>query len=91
VISFLSTSTGIIAAIVISSIVFSWAHVYPGNRVVPRNAFVGLLLAVVVVLSKSLWPAILIHTAMDFSSGELGFAFHRAASEESAGSSGRVA
>jgi len=51
----------------------------------PRTALVGLFLAVVVVLTKSLWPAILIHAAIDFSSGELGFAISRAASEESAG------
>jgi len=41
-----------------------------------------------VVLTKSLWPAILIHAAIDFSSGELGFAINRAASEESVGRSG---
>jgi len=83
--SFLRAWSGIIAAILISSIVFGWAHVYQGFRLVPRTALVGLFLAVVVVLTKSLWPAILIHAAIDFSSGELGFAISRAASEESAG------
>ena len=82
---FLRAWSGVIAAIVISSIVFGWAHIYQGYRGVPRTALVGLLLAVVVVLTKSLWPAILIHAAVDFSSGELGFAIGRAASRETAG------
>jgi len=86
--SFLRAWIGIIAAIVISSIVFGWAHIYLGYRHAPRTVLVGLFLAVVVVLTKSLWPAILIHAAIDFSSGELGFAINRAASEESAGRSG---
>ena len=83
--SLLGVWTGIIAAIAISSIAFGWAHIYQGYRHAPRTALVGLFLAVVVVLTKSLWPAILIHAAIDFSSGELGFAIHRAASGEPAG------
>jgi membrane protease YdiL (CAAX protease family) len=83
--SFLGGWTGIVAAIVISSIVFGWAHIYLGYRQAPRTALVGPFLAVVVVLTKSLWPAILIHAAIDVSSGELGFAVHQAGSGESAG------
>ena len=83
--SFLRAWSGIIAAVVISSIVFGFAHLYQGYRHAPRTALVGLFLAVVVLLSKSLWPAILIHAAIDFSSGELGFAISRAAPGESAG------
>ena len=83
--SFLRAWTGIIGAIVISSIVFGWAHIYQGYRFVPRTALVGLFLAVIVVVTKSLWPAILIHAAIDFSSGELGFAAHRPTSEQSSG------
>jgi uncharacterized protein len=85
---FLRAWSGIIAAIVISSIVFGWGHVYQGYRHVPRTAFVGLFFAFVVVLTKSLWPAILIHAAIDLHSGELAFGVNRAASEESAGRSG---
>jgi membrane protease YdiL (CAAX protease family) len=83
--SFLRAWSGIVAALVISSIVFGWAHLYQGYRLLPRTALVGLFLAVVVVLAKSLWPAILIHAAIDCSSGELGFAIPRAAGGESAG------
>jgi hypothetical protein len=85
--SFLRESTGMIAAVVLSSIVFGFAHIYQGYRLVPRTAIVGLFLAVVVVLTKSLWPAILIHAAIDFSSGELGFAINRAPSDASAAKS----
>ena len=75
-VDFLGGWTGIIVAIVASSIVFGWGHIYQGYRHVPRTALVGLLLAVVVVLTKSLWPAVLIHAAIDISSAELGFAIH---------------
>lgn len=83
--SFLRAWSGIIAAIVISSIVFGWGHIFQGYRHVPRTALVGLFLAVVAVLTKSLWPAILIHAAIDLHAGELAFGVNRAAPKDSAG------
>ena len=64
---------GLIAAVIISSILFGCAHIYLGTAYVPKAALAGLILAVVVVASGSLWPAIVIHTAMDLSSGEISF------------------
>lgn len=70
--------TGLIAAVIISSILFGLGHIYLGFAQVPRTALVGLVLAIIVVASGSLWPAILIHAALDLNSGELGFRVRQA-------------
>ena len=72
--------TGLVAAVILSSILFGCAHIYLGTAYVPKVAIVGLLFALVVVASGSLWPAIVIHAAMDLSSGEISFRVARAAS-----------
>lgn len=64
---------GLIAAILISSAIFGFMHIYLGVAQVPRTAIIGLVLALVVVASGSLWPAMLIHAAIDLTSGEMGF------------------
>jgi membrane protease YdiL (CAAX protease family) len=69
----LATWTDLILAVIISSIIFGFGHVYLGFNQVPRTAVFGLVLALIVVASGSLWPAIAIHAALDMNSGELGF------------------
>ena len=69
---------GVLAAILISSAVFGFMHIYLGVAQVPRTAIVGFVLALVVVASGSLWPAMVIHAAIDLSSGEIGFRVARA-------------
>jgi len=71
--SLVATWTGLIAAVIISSIVFGYGHIYLGIAQVPRTAIAGLVLALVVVGSGSLLPAMVIHAAIDWSSGEIGF------------------
>lgn len=61
-------------AITLSSLIFGLAHSYLGIRQVPRTFVVGLLLAALAWLSGSLWPSIVLHAAIDWNSGELGFA-----------------
>ena len=65
--------TGLIAAVVISSIVFGLGHIYLGVAQVPRTAIIGFVLAMVVVASGSILPSIMIHSAIDLNSGEIGF------------------
>lgn len=65
--------TGLIAAVLISSLVFGFGHIYLGVAQVPRTAIIGFVLAIVVIASGSLLPAILIHAAMDLNSGEIAF------------------
>lgn len=67
-------SAGIWIAIVLSSLIFGLGHIYLGVKQVPRTFLIGLVLASLAWFSGSLWPSIIIHTAIDWSSGELGFA-----------------
>ena len=76
---FIAAWTGLAIAVIISSLLFGCAHIYLGAAHVPKTAIVGLLLALVVVVSGSLWPAMVIHAALDLSAGEIGFHVGRAA------------
>jgi hypothetical protein len=60
-------------AAILSSIVFGVGHVYLGVRQIPNTALIGLIMAALVLLSGSLWPAMLVHAAMDWNSGDMGF------------------
>lgn len=64
---------GPITAVLLASILFGIGHVYLGIAQVPKTAMIGLILAIVVSLTGSLWPAMLLHAAVDWNSGELGF------------------
>jgi uncharacterized protein len=70
---------GLVAGVIISSILFGCAHIYLGAAHVPKTAIVGLAFAIIVVASGSLWPAIVIHAAIDLNAGETGFRVGRAA------------
>jgi len=48
---------------------FSLGHVYQGPLGMTRASFLGLLLAVPFLLTGSLWPSILAHTALDILGG----------------------
>lgn len=73
---------GLVAAVILSSIVFGCAHIYLGVAQVPRTAIVGLVLALIAVAAGSLWPAMAIHAAVDLSSGEIGFRVGRVAAAQ---------
>jgi membrane protease YdiL (CAAX protease family) len=64
---------GTVAALVASSLLFGLVHLYLGRVHAVRNAFLGLLLGIVVLLAGSLWPAIAIHAMMDLVAGDLGW------------------
>jgi len=64
---------GVWPAAVLSSIVFGLGHVYLGVKQIPNTAIVGLLMAAIAILSGSLWPAMLLHAAIDWNSGDIGF------------------
>lgn len=70
---------GLIVGIIISTAMFGFMHIYLGVAQVPRTAIIGLVLALIVVASGSLWPAMIIHAAIDLNSGEIGFRVGRAA------------
>jgi membrane protease YdiL (CAAX protease family) len=70
---YFTTWTGLILAIAISTVIFGFGHIYLGIAQVPRTALVGLIFALIVVASGTLWPAMVIHAALDLNSGDLGF------------------
>lgn len=70
---YLAVWTGPLAAVILSSLLFGVGHVYLGFNQAPKTAFAGLVFAILAVASESLWPSILLHAAIDWNSGELGF------------------
>jgi membrane protease YdiL (CAAX protease family) len=74
---YLSVWMGPVAAVLLASLIFGAGHVYLGVAQVPKTAFIGLIFAIVVSLTDSLWPAMLLHAAVDWNSGELGFKLMR--------------
>jgi membrane protease YdiL (CAAX protease family) len=66
---------GLILAVIISAILFGFAHIYFGVRQVWVSAVVGAFFATVVLAAGSLLPAMIMHAAMDLNSFDLG---HRA-------------
>jgi membrane protease YdiL (CAAX protease family) len=70
---YLSGWMGPVAAVLLASLIFGAGHVYLGVVQVPKTAFIGFIFAIVVSLTGSLWPAMLLHAAVDWNSGEMGF------------------
>lgn len=70
---YFSVWVGVWPAAILSSIVFGIGHVYLGVRQIPNTAAIGLVMAAFAILSGSLWPAMLLHAAIDWNSGEIGF------------------
>jgi uncharacterized protein len=66
-------------ALLISSAIFGFGHIYQGIRQVPKTGTVGAVLGGVVLLAGSLWPAMILHAALDLNSGDLGYHAFRAA------------
>lgn len=73
VIWYLAIWTSLIPAAVISSILFGFAHIYIGISHVIRTVIVGGVMAALVLATGSLWPAIILHAAIDLFSGDLAF------------------
>jgi len=67
----LASSLGIWPAILISSVVFGIGHSYQGPVGVLRTGLVGLVMAIVVALTGSLFIAMAAHAAIDLSQGRM--------------------
>jgi membrane protease YdiL (CAAX protease family) len=70
---YFSVWVGLWPAAILSSIVFGLGHVYMGVKQIPNTAIIGLVMATLAILSGSLWPAMLLHAAIDWNSGEIGY------------------
>lgn len=60
-------------AVAASSLVFGLAHAYQGGAGIVKSSVVGLILASSYVISGSIWPAILLHVAVDIQGGWVGY------------------
>lgn len=82
---YLSSWMGPVTAVLIASLVFGAGHLYLGAAQVPKTAVVGLVFALIVSLSRSLLPAMFLHAAIDWNSGEMAFRLLSDSPEESSG------
>jgi uncharacterized protein len=78
---YLAVWIGLVPAVFLSAIIFGFGHIYLGLAHVPRTALVGLVMAGMALGSASLLPAMLLHAAIDWNSGEMGYQFLGAAEE----------
>jgi membrane protease YdiL (CAAX protease family) len=77
---------GTAGGILLSSLVFGLGHLYLGRAHVLKTTLAGIFFACLVVASESLWPAILVHVAMDWNSGEIGYRILSGAAPKNANS-----
>jgi len=70
---FIAPYTGVIAAIVISSLIFGLGHGYQGWKGVVRTFLLGAAFAAAYVLSQSLWWVMAAHALVDLWGGTLGW------------------
>ena len=61
------------AAAVVSLAIFTLAHLYQGRSGMIRVAVIGAVMTVIVFLARSLWPAIVLHAAIDAMGGLVGW------------------
>ena len=73
VIALLQPVAGWWIAAAVSLAVFAAAHAYQGATGVVRSAAMGALLTAFVFVSQSLWPAIVLHAALDVMGGCIGW------------------
>jgi membrane protease YdiL (CAAX protease family) len=75
---------GTVAGFALAVGLFGVAHLYLGRIHAVRAGVVGALFGILVIGTGSLWPAIVLHVAMDLIGGELGGRAFRAAEQHAA-------
>lgn len=62
----LRTATGSnVAAVIITSILFGFMHMYQGPIGVVQTASIGVALAIITIYARTIWPAIIAHAFLD--------------------------
>ncbi len=67
----LAAAWGVVPAVLVSSIVFGLSHTYQGASGALRSSLVGLVLALSVVFTGSLYAAIILHAILDMTQGQM--------------------
>lgn len=72
--SLVSGFTGLIAAVPFAALLFGLGHSYQGWSGILKTAGIGFVLTIVALISGSLIPVMLLHFAIDYITGEIGYA-----------------
>jgi uncharacterized protein len=67
---------GLPAAIGVSVVAFALAHASQGRNGLIKTGLVGLVMSLIVVLTGSLVPAMIVHALLDIGAGDLGLAVY---------------
>lgn len=70
---YLAVWTGPWAGALLSAVLFGAGHLYMDRKAAVRAGIVGAVMAGIVLGCGSLWPAMIIHAAIDINSGSLAF------------------
>ena len=70
---YLAVWTGPWAGAALSSVLFGAGHLYMDRKAAVKAGIVGAVMAGIVLGCGSLWPAMIIHAAIDINSGSLAF------------------
>jgi membrane protease YdiL (CAAX protease family) len=66
--------TGLIVAVPIAAFLFGLGHSYQGWSGILKTGMIGFVLTIVALVSGSLIPAMVLHFAIDYISGDIGYA-----------------
>lgn len=80
-IPYVSAWIGVPAAVLVTSVTFGLVHLYQGPAGAARVAVGGAIAALVTLAAGALWPAMLLHAALDLFGGLVGHAAHREADD----------
>ncbi|HET7226332.1 MAG TPA: CPBP family intramembrane glutamic endopeptidase [Candidatus Eisenbacteria bacterium] len=72
---------GAVAGFALAAVLFGLVHLYLGRMHAVRAAIVGVVFGLLVIGTGSLWPAIVLHAAMDLLGGAFGARAFRAAEQ----------
>jgi membrane protease YdiL (CAAX protease family) len=64
---------GLWIAAALALVLFALGHAYQGREGIVRTGLIGLVFTVIVIATQSLWPAIVLHAAVDAMGGLIGW------------------
>src|SRR5882672_6929975 len=78
---YFTSLVGSVAGFALAAVLFGLGHLYLGRAHAVRAAIVGAVFGLLVIGTGSLWPAIVLHVAMDLIGGAVGGRAFRAAEQ----------